>query len=83
LDSTQKIRRIAGVLCVLSAFIFAGGGLLVLFNNSWSDLILIPATVISTFLYLIMWNGKYKNLADQGAIGILINLIIIAWIVFL
>ena len=38
------------------------------------------AAAVSSLLFIVCWNGKFQALDDQGGIGILINLAILALI---
>lgn len=75
---TETARMLANILLVIAAIIFIGGGAGVLFKQAWWRLAVIAAAVFSTSVYFLMWDGKFERLADNGWVGILINLVILA-----
>ena len=74
----ETTRTIASILCVAAAIILVAGSLGLFVNWGIWRTIVAGGTVLSTVLYLLMWNGKIQNLPNQGAIGILINLAILS-----
>jgi len=81
--SGDKIKLIASTSLLMSAigFIIAGAGLLL--TQPWWRAIIIFAIVLSSFVYLIFWNGKLDQLPDQGLVGILINLLLLIFLFIL
>ena len=81
--SGDKIKLIASTSLLMSAigFIIAGAGLLL--TQPWWRAIIIFAIVLSSFIYLIFWNGKLDQLPDQGLVGILINLLLLIFLFIL
>ncbi|HKJ68880.1 MAG TPA: hypothetical protein VKA68_13050 [bacterium] len=71
-------RSLAAIACLIAAagFVVAGAGILV--RQVWSRPALIAAAAFSALLYLLFWNGKMQALDDQGGIGLLINLALLA-----
>jgi hypothetical protein len=47
-------------------------------KQAWSQPLLIVAGGLSTFIYLVMWNGKRDSAVNQGGLGMLINLAILS-----
>ncbi|MFN2151686.1 MAG: hypothetical protein ACK2T5_08825 [Anaerolineales bacterium] len=76
----ESIRLMATVLLVLSAAGFVTGGLGLLFRGEWWRPVIAIAAAVSSLLFIVCWNGKFQALDDQGGIGILINLAILALI---
>lgn len=74
----EATRSLASALCVLAAIVFVAGGIGLLAKWSLWRPIVLSGAVLSTMVYLLMWNGKLKGLDNQGGIGILINLAILA-----
>lgn len=74
----EVTRSLASLLCLLAAAILVLGGIGILAKWGLSRQILVGGAVISTFSYLLLWNGKLKGLDQQGGIGILINLALLA-----
>ena len=70
-------RTLAGLLLVLAAvgFIVAGIGIFV--GQSWWYPVLVGSAVFSSLIFILFWDGAATHLDNQGAVGILINLIIL------
>ena len=81
--SDEKIRLLASASLVLVAIalILAGAGLF--FNQTWWRTMFVIAIVISSLVYILLWNGKMKQLPDQGFVGILINIVLAFFILVL
>jgi hypothetical protein len=79
----ETIRLLACVACVLAAIGFVTGGAGVLVGQSWWRPIIIGVSIFSPILYLLFWNGKMQQLANQGAVGILINFAILVVVLIL
>ncbi len=76
--SDPAARWLAVVSLALAAIGFLAGGTGLLFNQSWWRPIAIGAAVVSTLTYLLLWDGQLRQLAEQGGIGILLNLGVLA-----
>jgi hypothetical protein len=50
------------------------------FRADWWRTLTVASAVFSSLLYLVMWNGQFQRLPDQGGVGILINLAILTLI---
>lgn len=76
-------RAMASLFCLLSAISFSAGGVALILKLEWW----LPATVISavfsTLLYVLFWDGDSDRLKEKGAIGILINLMLLFLVVFM
>jgi hypothetical protein len=53
------------------------GGLGLLFGVDWWKTVTTFVAIFSSILFLVLWNGKFKALSDQGGVGMLINLTIL------
>ena len=71
-------RKLASLLLVLAAIGFVIGGAGIFVRLSWWRVVIVGAAILSTALYILFWNGTLQNVDDQGAIGILINVAILA-----
>ena len=71
-------RSLASFLLVLSAVIIVIGGIGLLAKWELWCSIVIGGTLLLTVAYLLLWNGKMQRLDNQGFVGILINLAILA-----
>ena len=74
---TETVRMLANILLVIAVIIFVVGGAGVLFKQAWWRLAVIAAAFFSTAVYFLLWDGKFERLADNGWVGILINLVIL------
>jgi len=77
------VRSLAGILCVLIAVALVTGGIGLFAKWELWRSIVIGGAVFSTVAYLLLWNGKIQALDNQGFIGILINLAILAVLLIL
>lgn len=73
-----SIRSLASVALVVAALVFLAGGAGIFFRQQWWRPMVLAAAVFSGVLYLLLWNGKLQGLDNQGGIGLLINLVILA-----
>lgn len=73
----ESVRMLANILLIVAAIGFVAGGAGLLFNQTGSLLIIRGMSIFSTALYLLLWDGSFRNLADKGGVGILINLAIL------
>ena len=74
----EATRSLASALCILTAIVLVAGGIGLFAKWSLWRPIVISGSVLSTIAYLLLWDGKLKGLDNQGGIGILINLAILA-----
>ena len=78
LAKDRTIRNLGGILMIVSSALFFVGSFALFFNHYWHRPVLFVASVFSSLIYTILWDGKYQKLPDKGFIGVLINLAIIA-----
>lgn len=69
----ELTRMLANIALILAALGFAAAGVGVLLEQSWSRSVIIAASIFSTAIYVLLWNGKMQRLDNQGWVGILIN----------
>ncbi len=75
---TGFTRLLASIALVLGALAFVvGGGGLVLKQSWWRPVVLASAS-FSSLIYILFWDGSFQGLANKGAVGILINIGILA-----
>ena len=68
-----RTRLLASVSCTLAAVGFVAGGVGILAGQAWWRSVTVGVTVLSTVLYVLLWDGALQNLDDKGAAGLLIN----------
>jgi hypothetical protein len=71
-------RRLAAVSLALAALGFLVAGLGVFLGTDWRRTVTLGATGFSVLIYLLFWDGRFHELPDQGGVGILINVAILA-----
>ena len=76
-------RALASALCVLVAAGFIVGAAGLLSSQSWWSAPVVASAVVSAVLFLLCWNGQLQNIDGQGAVGLVLDmLILIAILVF-
>lgn len=81
--SDPVARWLAAVSLALAALGFLSAGLGLFFGAGWWRTMTLGAVGFSVFIYLLFWDGKFNELPDQGGIGLLISLGILAavWVI--
>jgi hypothetical protein len=74
----EATRTLAAVLYVLAALGFVVGGIGILASQAWWRPVVVGSAAFSAAIILLFWDGGLDMLADKGAIGLLINLAILA-----
>jgi hypothetical protein len=74
----EATRTIGGILLVLIALGLIAGGLGMFFKADWARTVAIVSAVVSTLLYLVCWDGHFATWSEQGGVGILLNIAVIA-----
>jgi CHASE2 domain-containing sensor protein len=72
----DRMRRLAGIALVLAAAGFVAGALGLFIQQAWWRPVVVSSAALSTLIYILCWDATFQKLADQGAIGILINVAI-------
>jgi len=76
-------RTLASAFCVLLAAGFVVGAVGLLSSQSWWRAPVVASAVVSAVLFLLCWNGQLQNIDGQGAVGLVLDmLILIAILVF-
>jgi hypothetical protein len=73
----KATKSVAGIACGVAALGFVAAGVALLFGQAWWRPAVVGAAAFSSLIFLLAWNGRGQNLADQGAIAILINIAIL------
>ena len=70
----KVVRSLASFWCIIAALGFVIGGIFSLSNQaSWRPVVMV-SSILSSIMYILFWDGKLRNLGDQGGFGILINI---------
>ena len=72
------VRLLASTALILAAIGFVAGGVGLLAGQTWWRQVVAGSAFFSALLYLFFWDGGLANLADKGAVGMLINLALLA-----
>lgn len=73
-----SLRNIAGVLLIIAAVGFIISAIGIFAHGVWWRPVVVGTAVFSSVVFILMWDGTVQNLANKGAVGILINLAILA-----
>jgi hypothetical protein len=73
----NKTRILVSLSLILAAVGFVIAGVGVIIEQAWGQQWVIISSIFSSVIYMLFWDGNRQRLADQGAVGILINLILI------
>jgi hypothetical protein len=79
----DAIRTIASIAMILAALGLVGGGIGFLTGQEWRRPVIAAAAGFSSVAYLLLWNGRLQNLDGQGAVGVLINVLILVAVLVL
>jgi hypothetical protein len=79
----EAVRRLAGAVLVVAALGFlVGAAAILLGQGSWRP-VTAGAAGLSAVLFILLWNGQLQRLDGQGAVGLLIDLAILALLLLL
>lgn len=74
----QVVRPVAAAGAVIAATAFLLAGLAVMIRVPWGQPLTVAAAVFSSAFFLLFWNGRFAQLANQGLVGVAINAAIVA-----
>lgn len=80
--NNELTRRIGLISCLLSGTGFIASGIIILCEANWWQQIVLISVIFSSVIVILLWNGSFQKLTDQGFIGVLINFAILAVLVF-
>jgi hypothetical protein len=83
LAGTEGTRMLTSILLVLGTIVFVAGGAGLLLKQDWWRPVVLGAAAFSSLIYILSWDGTFQNLANKGAIGILINAAVVAAVLIL
>jgi uncharacterized membrane protein YphA (DoxX/SURF4 family) len=83
LISDRGTRSAASISYLVAAILFVISGIAMIFNLGWWSIAVIIASIFSGVIIILFWNGKLQKLADQGGIGLLINITILVGVLLL
>lgn len=78
LKGLPATRVLATVGALLGGAWFMLAGVALIVRLSWGQRLTLGAAIFSSLYYVVLWNGRTDHLPNQGAIGVGINLVVIA-----
>jgi hypothetical protein len=78
----EPTRLLAAVLLALTALSFIIAGAALLFRQEWWRPTVIVSAAFSTVIFFLFWDGKVQVLDEKGLVGVFINIVIFAFIIF-
>ena len=70
-------RTWASAALAVAAICFVAAGITVYFKRPWWGIAAVIASVVSSLIFILFWDGESSRLHDKGAVGVLINIVII------
>lgn len=77
------VLNLGSALYVVVTAGFVVGAIGYLLGTGWATSAIIGASVLSTATILLMWDGSLAKVVDKGLLGVVINLVVIAWLLVL
>lgn len=74
----RATRMVANVLLLAAALGFIVGGVGIIASQAWAQPVVVVTVAFSAAIFLLLWNGKLQRLDDNGGVGLLIDLAILA-----
>ena len=79
----EGARNLASILLILTAIGLIAGGMGILLSQAWWRPVVVGAVTFSFLVYILFWNGRMKNLDEQGMVGLLIDMAILLAVLIL
>ncbi len=79
----ETTRLLASISLALAALTFMAGGLGLFIRQGWWRPVTVSSAVFSAVIFFLFWDGRFQALDDQGGVGLLINLAILAVVLIL
>lgn len=77
------IFTLSAVSFIIAAILFIAGGAGLIFGQPWWRPTVMSAAIFSSIIIILFWDGQRSTWRDQGGIGLLINLAILAVVIIL
>lgn len=78
----ESTLAVASVLYVLVALGFVASGVGYLTEQDWWVSALVVAAVLSSVVIVALWDGRPEQLVEKGVVGVLINVGLLAWVLY-
>jgi hypothetical protein len=79
----ETARLLASLFLALAALGFVAGGAGLLTGQPWWRPLVVGAAAFSAVIYLLFWDGGWQDVDDKGAIGLLLDVAILAAVLVL
>ena len=76
-------RNLASISLLLAAVALISSGIGIFTVQPWWRPLVVGATVFSSTIYMMLWDGRMQDLDGQGAVGLFINVMILASVLIL
>ena len=70
---TDTIRTLAALMCCLITAALVISGIAYIANAFWALNLIRISAILSSLLFILLWDGRLKKLDKQGAIALIIN----------
>jgi hypothetical protein len=81
--SDQVVRTLSTLAYSLSLIGFVAAGGLILLGYAWGKMLIVPTAILSALTIIVFWDGRLTMLTEKGVIGLVINIALIVYVVFL
>ena len=71
-------RNLGSILMLLCALAIVAGGFGLLAEAAWARPVLASGLAFSSLSFVVLWDGSPHDLRQQGGIGVLLNLLMLA-----
>jgi len=71
------VRSAVAVVFLLVAAGFAVSGVALVLRGQWWQVVASAAAVVSTIVLVLVWNGVFRGLGEQGLYAIVINVFVV------
>lgn len=72
----ESIGVIAGICCIIATAGFLTGSIGLFASQSWWKAVVVASAAFSAMIFILLWDGKFKMLANNGIFAVLINIAI-------
>jgi hypothetical protein len=79
--SDGVLRTSTAISIGIASAALVAGGVGVLLDAGWGGSVTVASAIVVSLLHVLLWDGDMKTSPDQGLYGIIINVVIVAWIV--
>ena len=74
------LRLFAASAIGIASLALMAGAIGILLDTAWGDGVTVVAAAVLSLLHIMLWDGDLKTSPDQGLYGVIINVVIVAWV---